>query len=805
MALDLNKVALIQYDRNNTLRFLDAKGAVIEERKNADMDDWKAFQAKAEAAKFIRFGEFNLLLNTKFVGTLYRTTDNKLEIESTKGDKIHSEKLPQAIIDENLESIGRDNPSFLKVPAWARVINLDGVSEVGQNYNGKLVFHHRGDGTYGTPFNLSEADTTAVLKRWKEYHTGAGTSAPATPEASALAKFGHDLVEQAREGKIDPVSGRDSEIGRVAHILTMRTKNNPMLIGEPGVGKTAIVEGLAQKIASGDVPAALKNKKVISLDMGLLVAGTKFRGEFEERLKSVISEAKNDPNVILFIDETHTVVGAGGAEGSLDASNLLKPALASGELRCIGATTIDEYRKYFESDAALERRFNGFTVDELNRDQTYNALLKVVKEKTESYHGVTIAPEVLDAALDYSERLTKRTSLIDKTLTVVDEAAAGVAAAKKEGAPPPAVTIDDIRRVVARTEGVPDSSIGRSGSQILHDLQKGLDQAISGQQDAKKALLDAVRVAQAGLRDPKKPLANILLVGSADVVEAVSTAMAQALDKNLVPVRMTNYMDEHSGSGLIGTKSGYVGYEEGGELTEAVRRRPHSLVLLDSINYAHPRVLNILSPIFNTGALKDGLGRTARFHQTYVIASVSNDEEKREFIGFHNGSSNSSRDTGKPNLRELSRDSGLRSSIFKKFTVVAFSPLANLDLARNIDELVADREQRLARQNRIEVKIDLTDEAKNYLVGLGKGAPMQKDDLDGLLTEQIDNTVADEIISGKLRTGGIVHIDWEKGSGNADDKSGHLVFWYNDEERPGGAGIQSAAASDVRPASMTIN
>jgi ATP-dependent Clp protease ATP-binding subunit ClpC len=802
MALDLNKVAVAQYSKDNSLRFFDAKGELIEEHKNAEPAEWFSIQAETETGKFVRFGEYNLLLSTKLVGSLYRTTDNVLKVESTKGDTIHSEPMPQSVIDEALDGIARNNPLFMRVPGWARLFNLQGVSELGEKHDGKLVFHHRGGGTYDS-FKLNDADKSAVLKRWKEYREGPSTSAPPVQETSALAKFGHDLVQQARNGRIDPVSGRDSEIGRVAHILTMRTKNNPMLIGEPGVGKTAIVEGLAQKIASGDVPAALKNKRVISLDMGLLVAGTKYRGEFEERLKAVIKEAKDDPNVILFIDETHTVVGAGGAEGSLDAANLLKPALARGELHCIGATTVDEYRKYFESDAALERRFNGFTVDELDRNQSYNALLKVVKEKTEPHHGVTIAPEVLNAALDYSERLTKRTSLIDKALTVVDEAAAGVATTKKEGAPPLPVTIDNIRRVVARTEGVPESSIGRSGSQILHDLKLSLDKAITGQEDAKKALVDAVRRAQAGLRDPKKPLANILLVGSADVVEAISAAMAQALDKNLVPISMTNYMDEHSGSGLIGTKSGYVGYEEGGELTEAVRRRPHSLVLLDSINYAHPRVLNILSPVFNSGALKDGLGRTARFHQSYIVASIATDDEKKEFIGFNSG--NSSRDTGKPNLRELSRDSGLRSSIFKKFTVVAFSPLANRDLAHNIDELIASREERLARQNRIGVKIELTDDAKKYIIGLGKGAPMQKDDLDGLLTEQIDNTVANEIVSGKLRAGGVAHIDWEKDPSNSNDKDGHLVFWYNDEERPSDLQAPNAAASELRPATMTIN
>jgi ATP-dependent Clp protease ATP-binding subunit ClpA len=305
------------------------------------------------------------------------------------------------------------------------------------------------------------------------------------------------------------------------------------------------------------------------------------------------------------------------------------------------------------------------------------------------------------------------------------------------------------------------------------------------------------------LRDPKKPLANILLVGTADVVEAVSAAMADALDKNLVPIRMTNYMDEHSGSGLIGTKSGYVGYEEGGELTEAVRRRPHSLVLLDSINYAHPKVLNILSPIFNTGALKDGLGRTARFHQSYIVATVANDDEKREMIGFHTGTA--SRDTGKPNLRELSRDSGLRSSIFKKFTVVAFSPLASGDLARNIDELIAEREQRLARQNRVDVKIEMTDAAKKYIVGLGKGTPMQKDDLDGFLTEQIDNIVADEILDGRLSHGGFVHIDWEQDPAKPDDKNGHLVFRYDAEEQLAGAQIKNGAASGPVAATMTIN
>ena len=800
MTVDLSKVAVAFRTKDNFIKFLDEKGTVLEQRKSASDEEWNEIQASTASGKFIEFSGFTLILNTQLVGYIYGTNDNVLKIESTKGDTILAENMQQSVVDRTLDVMAQNNPAFMKIPGSARLINLQGVAEIGENDEGKLVFRHRAAGPYDSPLQFDDSAKNSILKRWKEYREGSAISADtAAPETSALARFGRDMVQQARDGKIDPVTGRDSEIERVAHILTMRTKNNPMLIGEPGVGKTAIVEGLSQKIADGDVPPALKNKRVISIDMGLMVAGTKFRGEFEERLKAVINEAKSDPNVILFIDETHTIVGAGSAEGSLDASNLLKPALARGELHCIGATTLDEYRKHFEGDAALDRRFNGFVVDELNRDQSYEALLKVVREKTQPHHGVTITPDVLDAVLDFSERITKRTSLIDKALTVVDEASANVAATKVEGAPPPAVTMDDIRRVVARTEGVPESAIGRNGRQILYDLRQSLDKAITGQEGAKKNLLDAVRRAQAGLRDPKKPLANILLVGSADVVEAVSTAMAQALDKTLVPINMTNYMDEHSGSGLVGAKSGYVGYEEGGELTEAVRRRPHSLVLLDSINYAHRSVLNILTPIFNSGALKDGLGRVAKFHQAYVLASVATDEEKNTVIGFHTGS----RDAGKPDLHDLSRNSGLRSSVFKKFAVVSFGPLANSDLGRNIDELVASREERLARQNRTGIKIDLSEAARNYLIGLGKGAPMQKDDLDNILMERIDNTVADEVISGKLSKGGIAHIDWEKDPGEQD---GHLVFWFNNEEKPDhGQQSRNSGVAAVVPSAMSIN
>ena len=590
--------------------------------------------------------------------------------------------------------IGRgDRPVVGEVgltPRAKQVIELaiDEARRLGHNYIGTehllLGLVREGEGiaagvleSLGVNLDKVRHEVIRVLSQ----SSSAGPTAQETKRASktpTVDQLGIDLTEAARAGKLDPVIGREKEIERVIQILSRRTKNNPALIGEPGVGKTAIAEGLAQRIVAGDVPETLLNKRVLTLDIGSLVAGTKYRGEFEERLKKIIEELRNTNDAILFIDELHTLVGAGAAEGAIDAANILKPPLARGELQCIGATTLDEYRKYIERDAALERRFQPVMVEEPTLEQTIE-ILKGIRERYEQHHKVTITDEALKAAAELSVRYVTDRHLPDKAIDLIDEAASRVrlryasappalreaqreldkvtkekdaainaqeyeVAAKlreaeasqkdvvdglrtewqsKVTAEQPTVTEEDIAQVVAMWTGIPVTRIAQEESERLLHMEEALHKRVIGQDEAIDIVSKAVRRARAGLKDPKRPIGSFIFlgptgVGKTELAKALAEFMFGSEDA-LIKIDMSEFMERHTVSRLVGAPPGYVGYDEGGQLTEAVRRKSYSVVLLDEIEKAHPEVFNMLLQILEDGHLTDAKGRRVDFRNTIII------------------------------------------------------------------------------------------------------------------------------------------------------------------------------------------
>src|SRR5690625_1763806 len=524
---------------------------------------------------------------------------------------------------------------------------------------------------------------------------GRGQSANVrTPTLDSLAK---DLTESAREGNVDPVIGRDKEIERVVQVLSRRTKNNPVLIGEPGVGKTAVAEGLAQQIVNNEIPETLRDKRVMTLDMGTVVAGTKYRGEFEDRLKKVMDEIRQAENVILFIDELHTLIGAGGAEGAIDASNILKPSLSRGELQCIGATTIDEYRKYIEKDAALERRFQPIQVDEPTLDETIQ-ILKGLRDRYEAHHRVKITDDAIEAAAHLSERYITDRFLPDKAIDLIDEAGSKVrlqsytvppnlkelehkldevrkekdaavqsqefekAASlrdseqglreelertkkewkEKKGQEDSKVTVEDIANVVSVWTGVPVSKLTKGETERLLNMEEVLHKHIIGQTEAVDAVSKAIRRARAGLKDPERPIGSFIFLGPTGVGKTeLARRLAEIMfgdEEAMIRIDMSEYMEKHSTSRLVGSPPGYVGHEEGGQLTEKVRRKPYSVVLLDEVEKAHPEVFNILLQVLEDGRLTDSKGRLVDFRNTVLIMTSNvgaTELQKNKFVGFN--------------------------------------------------------------------------------------------------------------------------------------------------------------------------
>jgi ATP-dependent Clp protease ATP-binding subunit ClpC len=555
------------------------------------------------------------------------------------------------------------------------------------------------------------------------------------PGGGTLAQYSRDLTEAAKKNELDPVIGRDDEVERVVSILARRSKNNPVLIGEPGVGKTAIVEGLAQRIARGDVPAALRDKRVLALSLGPLVAGTKYRGEFESRVKKILDEVKRaGRDIILFIDELHTLVGAGAAEGSLDLSSMIKPELARGELQCIGATTFDEYRKYVESDAALERRFQPVQVDEPTIEQTV-AILRGLRPKYAAHHGVQIDDDALEAAATLAARYIADRYLPDKAIDVVDEASAGAAMRGTKR-----VDVELVAAVVSRWTGIPQGTITDAQRAGLLALEAQLTARVVGQDHAVSAVAQAIRRARAGLKDPRKPVGGFLFIGPSGVGKTeLARALAQALfgtDDALVRLDLSEYTEAHTISRLLGAPPGYQGHDEPGQLTEPVRRRPYSVVLFDEIEKAHPDVAAILLQILDDGRVTDAKGRTIDFRHAILVLTSNLDREELEA-------------TLRPEL------------IDRIDEVVVFAELGS----HEIEQIVALQVTLLAeRLGAHAMRLDLSDPARRFLAressAQGSGARY----VARAIARHVTTPLSEAILRGRLVGGHTACVDYRGGA-----------------------------------------
>ena len=569
------------------------------------------------------------------------------------------------------------------------------------------------------------------------------------PKQSPLEEFGYDITQAAREGRLDPLVGRDDEIMRVIQILGRRKKNNPMLVGDPGVGKSAIVEGIAIRIASGDIPPVLADKRLISLDLGSIVAGTKYRGDFEKRLKSIIHELASNPNVILFIDEFHTIVGAGGASGSLDAANMLKPALARGEIQCIGATTSDEFRKIVEKDGALDRRFQKIMVEHADIQQSVSILTRL-KDNYEKYHNVIYSSESIEACVKMADRYITDRCLPDKAIDVMDEAGSMVRLKnpKKTGK----VTPEDVASVISKMTGIPSGRIAEGEGAKLFRMDKELMARIIGQDEAIGKVVRAIRRNRAGIKDPNKPIGTFMFFGPTGVGKTqLAKSIAEYLfdsEDNMIRLDMSEYMEKFNVSRLIGAPPGYVGFEEGGQLSERVRRKPYCVVLLDEIEKAHPDVFNILLQVMDEGRLTDSNGRTVSFKNTILI--MTSNVGSRELEEYGNGMGFS---TSVKNVN-VNRRNVLEKAVRKAFPPefinrvdeqVFFSSLTKEDIGHIIDIELKDLKKRVKEAG---FELNVTAAAKRFVADAGYDPSYGARPLKRAIRKHIEDPVSEHIITG---------------------------------------------------------
>ncbi|WP_159314759.1 ATP-dependent Clp protease ATP-binding subunit [Mammaliicoccus sciuri] len=642
------------------------------------------------------------------------------------------------------------------------------------------------------------------------------TKNQATPTLDGLAR---DLTVIAQDGTLDPVVGRSDEITRVIEVLSRRTKNNPVLIGEPGVGKTAIVEGLAQAIVQNEVPETLKGKRVMSLDMGTVVAGTKYRGEFEERLKKVMEEIHQAGNIVLFIDELHTLIGAGGAEGAIDASNILKPALARGELQSIGATTLDEYRKYIEKDAALERRFQPVTVDEPNTEDSIS-ILKGLRDRYEAHHRINISDEAIEAAVNMSDRYISDRFLPDKAIDLIDEASSKVRlrnyttppslkeleseleTVKKEkdaavhsqefenaanlrdkqtklekqledtknewkkaqGEKNTCVTAEDIAVVVANWTGIPITKLNETESERLLNLETILHERVIGQNDAVKSISKAVRRARAGLKDPKRPIGSFIFLGPTGVGKTeLARTLADAMfgeEDAMIRVDMSEFMEKHSVSRLVGSPPGYVGHDDGGQLTENVRRKPYSVILFDEIEKAHPDVFNILLQVLDDGHLTDSKGRKVDFRNTVIImtSNVGAQElQNAKFVGFGAKESGPDYETIRKTMMDELKQQFRPEFLNRVDDIIVFHKLEKTHLKEIVNKMAGNLTKRLSEQG---IHITLSDSAQEKIADEGFDPEYGARPLTRAIQKHVEDNLSELILSGQDLVGKDVIVDY---------------------------------------------
>ncbi|MFZ4262250.1 ATP-dependent Clp protease ATP-binding subunit [Sphingobacterium sp. HJSM2_6] len=663
-----------------------------------------------------------------------------------------------------------------------------------------------------------------------------------------LDNFGRDLTKAAEEGKLDPIVGREKEIERVSQILSRRKKNNPILIGEPGVGKSAIAEGLALRIIQRKVSRVLFNKRVVTLDLASLVAGTKYRGQFEERMKAVMNELEKSPDVILFIDEIHTIVGAGGASGSLDASNMFKPALARGEIQCIGATTLDEYRQYIEKDGALDRRFQKVTVEPTTYDDTIE-ILNRIKDKYEEHHNVTYTPEAIEACVSLTTRYITDRFLPDKAIDALDESGSRVhlnnihvpqsiidieekieevkleknkvvrsqkyeEAAKLRDTEKKlieelerektaweadtkntryTVSEDNVAEVVSMMTGIPVQRVSQSDSQKLLNMGDSMKGRIIGQDDAVQKLVKAIQRTRAGLKDPKKPIGSFIFlgptgVGKTELAKELARFMFDSEDA-LIQIDMSEYMEKFAVSRLVGAPPGYVGYEEGGQLTEKVRRKPYSVILLDEIEKAHPDVFNLLLQVLDEGQLTDSLGRKVDFRNTIIIMTSNiGARQLKEFgqgVGFTTAAKENQADSHSRGVIETALKRAFAPEFLNRIDdVIVFNSLTKDHIFKIID---IELKSLFTRIEGLGHPIDLTEKAKEYIAEKGYDSNFGARPLKRAIQKYLEDPIAEEILKGEMKAGDVIHVDFD------DEKSEISVSSKKANKKD-----DSSLASDVK-------
>ena len=755
---------------------------------------------------------------------------------------LNQDVTPENIVAKIDELVGREEPIDTIIdftPRTKRVIEVAFLEarKLGYNYIGTehllIGILREGDSIaarilLNLNVNIPRLynEIIKVINEGEDYTPGDNTSANSTKnshgkygsynQTTTLNQFGEDLTKKAEEGKLDPIIGRKKEIERVLEILSRRTKNNPCLIGEPGVGKTAVVEGLAQKIVAGDVPEILKNKRVVTLDISGMVAGAKYRGDFEERIKKALNEVKKAGDVILFIDEIHTIVGAGAAEGAIDAANILKPLLARGEIQLVGATTLNEYRKYIEKDSALERRFSPVTVEEPSEKDTIQ-ILKGIRDKYEAHHNVKITDEAIESAVKYSIRYINDRYLPDKAIDLIDEAASRARlrtymepeglkklqeqieekqkdkeeavrnqkfekAAKlrdeekalkekfekeenkwknKNTKSVVNITEENIAEVISNWTGIPAKKITEDENKKLKNLEKELHKRVVGQDEAVEAVAKAIRRGRVGLKDPKRPIGSFLFLGPTGVGKTeLSKALAECLfgdENSMIRVDMSEYMEPHSVSKLIGSPPGYVGFDEGGQLTEKIRRKPYAVILFDEIEKAHPDVMNMLLQILEDGRLTDSQGRTVNFKNTVIIMTSNLGARMitdKKALGFSNREEQEDmqkqyENTKKEVLEVVKKE--LRPEFINRIDeIIVFHKLNDEEIGKIIDIMLEEVIKRLKDQ-KLEVEFD--NDVKKLVESKGIDKNFGARPLRRTIQNLVEDKLAEEILDGNLKKG----------------------------------------------------